>query len=119
MGRPTIIAGQTAPRLTPRQREMLRLTVRAGGCTSLTPAVFHAAWTVRAGQHGGIEREFCQTTGDGLLRLGVIEPIPDSKPPCVREHGDLFVMRRYKPTERGMALIGEQAATVGVDMRLP
>jgi hypothetical protein len=35
-----------------------------------------------------------------------------------RVTGDPFVMRRYKPTERGMALIGEQAATVGRDTRL-
>ena len=35
---------------------MLALTVEADVCINLTPSVYHAAWTVRAGHHGGIER---------------------------------------------------------------
>jgi hypothetical protein len=97
------------PYLTVRQREMLALTIEADVCINLTPSVSHAAWTVRAGHDGGIEREFYEATGDRLLRLGLIELAPDSIPPFVRERGDPLVIRRYKPTERGkeVALIEE------------
>jgi hypothetical protein len=93
MGRPPIVPGQRAPRLTPRHREMVRLTVQAGACVRLTPSNFHAAWTVRAGPSGGIEREFNQPTGDWLLHLGPIERTPDSVPVGFRDFSVPFAAR--------------------------
>jgi hypothetical protein len=81
---------------------MLRLTVQAGGCVSLTPSNFHAAWTVRAGPSGGIEREFAQPVGDRLLHLGLIERTPDSAPVGYRDFSVPFVLRRFVPTENAL-----------------
>jgi hypothetical protein len=49
MGRCPLLPGQHASRLTPPQREMLRLTVQAGFCVNRTPATYHDAWSVRTG----------------------------------------------------------------------
>jgi len=104
-GRPPFVPGETAPRLTPKQREMLTQTIFAGCCVSFSPSIYAAAWSVRAGLGGGIEREFCQSAGDELLRLGLIELAPGETPPCAREHGTPFVMRRYVPTTKGLSRV--------------
>jgi hypothetical protein len=85
MGRCPLLPGQHAPRLTPPQREMLRLTVQAGFCVNRTPATHHDAWSVRTGPSAGIEREFCHSAGYQLLRLGLIEITPESVPVGVRD----------------------------------
>jgi hypothetical protein len=105
MGRPAIVPGQLAPRLTPRQREMLTQTIFAGCCVSFSRSIYAAAWSVRSGVAGGIEREFCQSAGDELLRLGFIELAPGEAPPCARERGDPFVQRRYVPTTKGLSRV--------------
>jgi hypothetical protein len=84
-------------RLTKKQRELLRLTIEAGSCVCMTPSVSYAAWTVRTGPGGGIEREFSEATGDRLLRLGMIELVPGETPQCPGASGSLRVapLRTY------------------------
>jgi hypothetical protein len=49
--------------------------------------------------------EFCQSAGDELLRLGLIELVPCETPPCARERGDPFVLRRYVPIMKGLSRV--------------
>jgi hypothetical protein len=102
MGSPRFLPGQRLPRLQPRHKEMLRLTIHAGVCVSLTPSPYHAHWTVRTGPGGGIEREFSQPTGNWLLDLRLIERTPDSVPVGYRDFSVPFVLRRFEPTVKAL-----------------
>jgi hypothetical protein len=104
-GRPTILPDQRAPRLTPKQREMLTQTIFAGYCVSFSRSTYAAAWSVRAGPGGGIERDFCQSAGDALLRLDFIELATGEAPPCAQTHGIPFATHRYVPTTKGLSRV--------------
>jgi hypothetical protein len=102
MGRQPI--AKLAERLTPRQREMLLLTIAAGHASNFSPARALSAWAVRIGGDGrpSVVVTFADSVGRRLLHLGLIELHPD--PEVAEVHGTHGIIgRRYVPTEAGIA----------------
>ena len=63
------------PQLTPRQREMLRLTVQYGAAYLFVRTAVRSAWRIRVGAPGQASpvRTFSQPTGNKLVDLGYLE----------------------------------------------
>lgn len=87
------------PRLLPRWREMLVMTVDAGWCISTEPSVYAAVWSVRTGPGGGVDRDFSQGAGDALLRLGLIELVD------MHLLGYPVVIRYFEPTAMAIKMV--------------
>ena len=110
MGRRPVPPAQRLPRLQPRQREMLLLTIAAGHASNFVPARFYSAWTVRIGGDGrpSVIVTFADSVGQRLLSLRLIELHPD--PTLAEVHGPSGIIgRRYVPTAAGIARIGAQS----------
>lgn len=104
MGRPPFVPGQRAPRLTPKQREMLLLTIAAGQVATWAPIRFASAWAVRVGRGGSsVIVTFADSVGLRLVELGYLELHPDPKKALVRGKGR--VGRHYVATAAGLARI--------------
>lgn len=111
MGRPAIVPGQVAPRLTPRQREMLLVTIAAGHASNFIPSRFASAWAVRIGADGqsSVVLTFADSVGRRLLALGYIEPHPD--PDLAEVHSPSGMTgRRYVPTQAGIDRVTPRGA---------
>jgi hypothetical protein len=98
------------PRLSPKQREMLLLTIASGVANNFVPARFASAWVVRVGRRGApsVALTFADSVGRRLLELGYIKLHPNPAQAVVRGPTGI-IGRRYVPTQAGIRrLSGEQ-----------
>jgi hypothetical protein len=94
------------PRLMPKQRELLGLTILAGSVTKWSGVPAQEAWTLRLGGdgHPSVVMSFAKSVGKKLVALGYLEIHPDPEMRDIPAVGQSPRRgRRYVVTPAGVA----------------